>query len=606
MLKKLRVFGEVIQKVCTVMTREQKMSSVKAFLTIILASLLELLGVTIIVPFIGAVMGADSLIYNRYFILIMQALHIEEPNPTIVLIMMGILLILIYTIKNICLIFSRQIQNMYQIYLQKEISVMMLKAYLNHPYEYFINTNSAEIIRGVEGDVVGFANIVQTLFSCLAELLTVVLILGFVLTMDFMTSIGLVIVALLCVVIIVFGCKNIMARIGMQYRIASIMRSKYIHQIVNGIKEIFVMQKKSFFLEGYEASYDKEIAATKTYMFINSLPERIIEVLVVCGIVVIVCVRIVQGYAVEEYISQLAAVAVSCFRLLPSLGKLTSGASQISYYMSCLDAVYDNTIKFKQYTGEFNDVSDIMKNSDVKQLAFERTIEINDITWRYINSSTNVLDHLSLKIDKGESVALIGESGAGKSTLADIVMGLLYPQQGSIQVDTTPISQNYYQWSQLIGYVPQSVYLIDDTIRNNIAFGIPQDQIKDEVVWSALEQARLDRFISNLPHGLDTIVGERGIKFSGGQRQRIAIARAMYYDPEILVLDEATSALDDETERAVMESIDSLQGKKTLIIIAHRLSTIQKCDKIYEVVDRNIVERNKSDIIKAPMIRGEN
>lgn len=600
MLSKLRVLGDVVQKIYRVLTREQKKSSVKAFFSIIITSLLELLGITVIVPFIGAVMGVDSLIHNKYFILIMQAFHIEEPEPTIILIMIGILLILIYIIKNVCLVFSRQIQAMYQINLQKEISVMMLKAYLNHPYEYFINTNSAEIIRGVESDVVGFAQIVQILFGCLAELLTVTLILGFVLTMDFLTSIGLVIVAFLCVVIIVFGCKNIMAEIGMQYRIVSIMRSKYIHQTINGIKEIFVMQKKHFFLDSYEAAYDREIAITKINLFINALPERIIEVLVVCGVVIIVCVRIVQGYAAEEYISQLAAVAVSCFRLLPSLGKLTNGASQIIYFMPCLDAVYENTVKFKHYTGEFDDMSDTTEDNGAEQLIFQRTIKINDITWRYTNGNTNVLEHLSLKINKGESVALIGESGAGKSTLADIVMGLLYPQQGSIQVDDIPINQNYYQWSQLIGYVPQSVYLIDDTIRNNIAFGIPKEKIKDEAVWSALKQARLDQFIMKLPHGLDTIVGERGIKFSGGQRQRIAIARAMYYDPEILVLDEATSALDDETERAVMESIDSLQGKKTLIIIAHRLSTIQKCDKIYEVVDRKAVERNKSEIIKVP------
>ena len=200
---------------------------------------------------------------------------------------------------------------------------------------------------------------------------------------------------------------------------------------------------------------------------------------------------------------------------------------------------------------------------------------------------------MSLKIKKGESIAVIGESGAGKSTLADIIMGLLRPQCGQVLVDGKPIERNYFEWAQMIGYVPQSVYLIDDTIRNNVAFGIPQEEIDDKEVWHALKQAKMDEYISKLPQGLDTVVGERGIKFSGGQRQRIAIARAMYYDPEIFVLDEATSALDNETEEAVMESIDWLHGRKTLIIIAHRLSTIQKCDKVYEVVDGKIVENRK-------------
>ncbi len=597
MLGKLAILREVLHKINIILTKEQKTKSISAFISITISSLLELLGVTIIVPFITTVMNPQIIMQNKYFLYIINTLHIQSPSQSTTLIIFGVLLMLVYIAKNIGLLYSRYIQNSYQNNIQKDISVMMMKSYLNHPYEYFVNTNISEILRGISGDVSGFTAIINVLLSCLSELLTAGLILCFILTMDFLTSIGLIITAALCVVIIVFGCKNVTARIGARQRETSLVQSKCTYQTFSGIKDIFVMQRKRFFLNAYEEASEKQINVQKIYLLILAIPERIIEVLIVCGIVTIVCVRILQGYAAEEYISQLAAVAIACFRLLPTLNKLTGGASQLIYNMPCLDSVYDNIIEAREYVKKDIIMTSDTEESSTQSLTFNRCIEIRDITWQYANTDRNVLEHLSLKIYKGESVALIGESGAGKSTLADLIMGLLAPQQGLILVDEKPITQDLYQWSKLIGYVPQSVYLTDDTIRNNVAFGIPEDEIEDENIWSALKQARLDEYVRTLPYGLDTIVGERGIKFSGGQRQRIAIARTMYYDPEILVLDEATSALDDETERAVMESIDSLQGKKTLIIIAHRLSTIQKCNKIYEVVDKKIVERDKKDVL---------
>ena len=598
MSNKLTLLKEALRKINIILTKEQKRKSISAFISITIASLLELFGVTIIVPFINAVMNPESVAQNKYIMLLLGFFKIRIPSPSIILVILGIILMAIYVIKNIGLICSRYLQNSYQYNIQKEISITMMKSYLNHPYEYFVNTNISEILRGISSDVIGFTNIINVLLSCLSELLTATLILSFVLTMDFLTSIGLIAVAILSVVIIIFGCKNITAKIGAQQREATLEQSKCTYQAINGIKEIFVMQRKKFFLNAYGIASEKQVGIQKIYLLILSIPERIIEVLVVCGIVVIVCIRIIQGYAAEQYISQLAAIAIACFRLLPTLNKLTNGASQLIYNMPCLDAVYNNITEAREYADKDNTSVNSITAKGNTPLTFEKEIEIHDITWQYSNSDRNVLEHLSLTIHKGESIALIGESGAGKSTLADVIMGLLHPQCGLVQVDGKPINQNSIQWSQIIGYVPQNVYLTDDTIRNNVAFGIPANEIRDDDVWAALKQARLDEYILRLPHGLDTMVGDRGIKFSGGQRQRIAIARTMYYNPEILVLDEATSALDDETEKAVMESIDSLHGKKTLIIIAHRLSTIKKCDKIYEVIDKHIVQRNKSDILK--------
>lgn len=498
MFNKINVIKEVLHKINIVLTKDQKLRSAGAFFSIIIASILELLGVSIIVPFISAVMNPEMVMQNRYFLLVVDLLHIQNPSATSTLLILGFLLMLVYIIKNLGLIYSRYIQNSYQYNIQKEISITMMKSYLNHPYEYFINTNIAVMQRGFNTDVPSFSNIINILLSCLAELLTAALILCFILTMDFLTSIGLVVIAFLCVAIIVFGCKNMTTKIGIRQREAALEQNKAIYQTFNGIKEIFVMQRKKFFLDTFESAAEKAANTQKIYMLILSIPERIIEGLVVCGIVAIVCIRIIQGYAAESYISQLAAVAVACFRLLPTLNKLTNGASQLIFFMPCLDSVYDNIIEVREYADKGSSKT-VVSDDHVSPLSFNKDIEIHDITWQYANTDRNVLEHLSLKIHKGDSVALIGESGAGKSTLADLIMGLLDPQNGAILVDGKPIRQNLTQWSRLIGYVPQSVYLIDDTIRNNVAFGIPEEEISDQNIWLALKQARLDEYVRELP-----------------------------------------------------------------------------------------------------------
>lgn len=596
MLSKLKAIKEVIAKVYRILSKKQKRRSVIAFTAMILTSLLELMGVTVIIPFIMALMNTDAFMDNRYVKLFLTIFHIENIDSVTLLVLIGSFMIFIYIIKNIALVWSRYIQYSYQVDLQKDMSVLMMKSYLKRPYEFFINNNSAEIIRGVKDDVDGFGNIIAELFSCLAECLTMALIVGFVLTVDFVTSIGLVTVAVLCVGIVLVGCKNVIARCGEKHRELSKQQTKWRYQTISGIKEIFVMQRKQFFASQYEKVCNEYNTIAKKYKLITQMPERIIEVMVVGGIVVIVCVRIIQGYDAETYIPQLGALAAACFRLLPSLNKITFAFSQLIYCMPCLDAVYDNITVAREIEYKNSNVSSGMSNVSSDHLNFDREIHVDGVTWRYMNGEKNILENVSLKIAKGESVALIGESGAGKSTLANIIMGLLPPQKGAIRIDGKIINANCFLSSKVMGYVPQNVYLIDDTIRSNVAFGVPAEEIKEELVWSALRQAKLDEYVWQLPEGLNTIVGEGGIKFSGGQRQRIAIARALYYDPEILVLDEATSALDNETEREVMESIDLLQGKKTFIIIAHRLSTINKCDKIYEVKEGKIIERSNSEI----------
>lgn len=277
--------------------------------------------------------------------------------------------------------------------------------------------------------------------------------------------------------------------------------------------------------------------------------------------------------------------------MLPALGAITSGINSVSMNTAQLAAAYETLESVKEL--EKIEREKVVKASQYKNITFQNELLIKNVSYRYPNTEENVLEGINICINKGQSVAFIGPSGAGKTTISDIILSLLKPTAGEILMDGINIEDLGGEWNKIIGYVPQMVYIVDDNIRNNIAFGEEEGMIDDSKIWDALKMARLDDFVMGLPEGLETVVGERGIRFSGGQRQRLAIARALYRHPEILVLDEATAALDNETEAEVMKAIETLQGYKTLIIVAHRLTTVRKCDVIYEVKNRKITRKEK-------------
>ncbi|MDE6847500.1 MAG: ATP-binding cassette domain-containing protein, partial [Lachnospiraceae bacterium] len=349
----------------------------------------------------------------------------------------------------------------------------------------------------------------------------------------------------------------------------------------------------------YNSAYIKAEKENTKFYFLNSCPGRIIEAVCVSGIIAVVCLQYGAGNVDGNFVSKMAIFVVGAFKILPLTGNLVGMANYLVYYWAGVDATYNNLMEAERVAQETREyiLQHNANEEPIEEITMQNSLCIKNISWHYPNSDKQVLAGLSLEIHKNEAVALIGSSGAGKTTLSDIILGLYKPQEGNVMIDGIDIFTIPVQWSKLIGYVPQSVFLMDDTIRANVTFGLYEEDIDDEKVWDALERAQLAAFIRELPEGINTRVGERGIKFSGGQRQRIAIARALYYNPEILVLDEATSALDNETEKAVMEAIESLQGEKTLIIIAHRLSTIKNCDKIYEIVDGKAKLRNKEEVL---------
>ena len=589
----IRIIGQLNY----ILTKKQKKESVIVFLSMILCSVLELVGVSVIYPFLQLLLNEESLKSSWYTKWLYDAFP-SITTKSIVLVLCS-LIILVYLAKNAMTLLCRYTQNRYAASFQRELSTTMLGAFLKRPYEYFLNTNSAMVMQYIHGDTSATYNVLLCIYEVIAEIMTVVLIGVYLLYTDWVIATAALILALTCFIVVVLIFKKKLKQAGKEMVGIAANQTKASYQAIYGIKEISVMDRRECFVEQYNEASKKVERIIVLYNFLAACPDRIIEGVCISGFIGLAALRTLSGLDTSTFIPALGAFAMGAFKILPSISKMSSRINTIVYNQTRLSQCCDNLREVKMLELEQSKLA--VEKSDGwntnERISFNKEIAIDNVTWKYSGTNANVLHDLSLTIKKGEAVALIGASGAGKTTLADIILGLFRPQQGTVYMDGIDIKTIPHSWARTIGYVPQSVFLLDDTIRANIAFGLPYDDKNDNKIWNALEQAQLAGFIRGLPDGLDTIVGERGVKFSGGQIQRVAIARALFENPDILVLDEATSALDTETETAVMQSIDALLGHKTIIIIAHRLSTIRNCDKVYEIKGGKAIERNKYDVI---------
>jgi ABC-type multidrug transport system fused ATPase/permease subunit len=361
---------------------------------------------------------------------------------------------------------------------------------------------------------------------------------------------------------------------------------KSANEAFGGIKEIKVLGREDYFIQSY-AKVTQGYARSWIYgPFVSQLQRTVVETFMLGGIVIMSLVILLRGQGGLSLIPILALFAAAAFRLMPSINRMNTAISTIRYYYPALDVIHKDIsllddkkiIKKGQVQPEFN------------KLLFKKSIELKNVSFRYPDADRDALSKITLSIPKGYSVAFIGPSGAGKTSLVDIILGLLNPTSGKVVVDGQDIKDNLDSWRQQIGYIPQFIYLSDDTIRHNVAFGIDDDKIDDKKVWNALRYAQLEKFVRKLPDGLGTIVGEHGCRLSGGEHQRVGIARALYHDPKVLVLDEATSHLDIKTERGIMNTIEALKGEKTLLIITHRLSTVENCDVKYTIKSGKMIK----------------
>ena len=596
-MSELKSLRQLYKKFGVILTRQQKAWAGVLFVMTVFGALFEALGVSAVMPLISVMIEPDTIRNSRAGEKVLAVLPEMSNEELMLLTAVGV--IAVYIVKNAYMAGLCYVRTKYSCKVQRELSVRIMHSYIRRGYPYFLSNTVGDILRGCAGSVSGVYMILGQLFRILAEILTITCICGYLIIEDAVLAGTIIVLALLCVVLTVLIFRRKVKYYGEeQFKYNSIV-SRNSLQLFYGIKEVLVMKRTRHFLNEYEDAYIHKQKATISQTLAAESPAYIIEATCVAGIIIAVCVRVFGMESPMAYFPQLSTFALAAFRILPSLGRISSGFNTCIFYMTAADETYHNILELKKYEERESGADRIVKETQEKKTySFEKSISVENVVWEYEEGNEAVLNELNLEIKKGQSVAFIGHSGAGKTTLGDVILGLLEPQKGRGCIDGIDIREIGEELGNLIGFVPQSIYMTDDTIRNNIAFGIDAKNIDDEKVYAALDKAQLKEFVDGLPAGLDTMVGERGIRMSGGQRQRLAIARALYLDPQILVLDEATSALDAETETAVMESIDALQGEKTLLIIAHRLSTIRNCDMAYEIVNGKAVERCIDELVR--------
>ncbi len=568
---------DTIKKTLKVFNRKQQMQFIIYFLLQITGAVLELFGISMLLPIITVLIEPNELMENELMQPFLKCMHLETAKELTLFLLAA--LCILFIIKNVYFAFMLYAQ--YQILWHNEIKteIKIMQIYMRQPYLFHTKKNTAELQRTILIDIGNVFLTMKNILLLVADIITCLMIAIVLFINNWAMSFILVILLMIFLLLYFKVFKKrlyLYGKLGQKYGGDSV---KCINQAFGGIKDVKIYQCEDFFVEDYRGKRVRQISMMKRGEFFQAVPRYFLEVICIVSVLFPVFIMTLIDVELTGIVSQLAVFAGAAYKMMPTITRINS---ELSYLMNCkasVDLVYDviqETKETKETVSIENDVIDLEPNASIK---FE------NVYFGYERDKA-VLQNVNLCITPGKSVAFIGPSGAGKTTLADLLLGILQPDAGKILYGGEDISRLKGAWLSKVGYIPQNIYMSDDTIRNNIAFG--KKEIDDKKVWKALKEAQLEEFIKENKEGLDLIIGETGVRISGGQRQRIGIARALYDDPEILVLDEATSALDNETEKAVMESINYLKGKKTLLIIAHRLTTIENCDEIYEVKDGKV------------------
>ena len=572
---------KIYRKMMVLLDKQHKRKMVLLVFLMLVSGALETLGVSMVYPVMNVVMEENAIEKHWYLQVICNWFNLDNTRELTIFVMVA--LVLVFVIKNAFLFLQQKIQLKFVYTNQFATSRRMMINFMERPYEYYLNADTAVIQRSITSDVNNMYGLILALLQLVSEGIVFVCLAAVSLVTDVYMSITVTI--LLVVVLLVIKCilKPIMKKAGEENQEYYSGLYKWIDQSVMGIKEIKIANKENYFINEYSKCGAGYVDAVQRYNLYNATPRLLIETVAIAGMILYMLVQLMNGTQVEDIMPQLSLLAVAAMRLIPCANRINNHLTSIAYFEPFFMGVSDNLQE--DIRDESIDYSEeaYQEKKDVEKLEIKDKIELKQITYKYPNTDVLIFDRADMEIPIGKSVGIVGTSGAGKTTVVDILLGLLRLESGEILADGVEVREHYASWLKNIGYIPQMIFMLDSTIRNNVAFGCADEDIDDAKVWEALKEAQLDGFVRTLPEGLDTSIGERGIRLSGGQRQRIGIARALFEDPEVLVLDEATSALDNETEAAIMESINRLHGRKTLIIIAHRLRTIEKCDMVYRV-----------------------
>lgn len=594
--KEFAKIKDALHKLNFILNKEQKGYGALVFVLSVISAVFELLGVSILIPMVNAFLEPETLIEQPYIAPFVQMFHLQDTRQ-IVLFLCAVMIVL-YIVKNMYGIFYSWVSAKFTYKIFRELSIRTLNAYMKQGYSFFVANNSARLLRGLNADINSVYTIISNLFALFNRCLTLVCIIILIVAVAPQLAFFLLALVAGCFILTQLIFRKSMQRNGKIAREYGYRVNQASLEAIQGSKEVLVTNRQNYFVNQYEKCMATAHRAGVKIAIGQSAPNYIIEMVSISGLLFAVALQVMTSTDTLKLLQQMAVLATAAFRILPTAGGILGSINVFIYNAPALSAAYETLYLVKDL--EQNDSAGFGKEEKeaLARRKFESELTLSHITFCYESRKLKVIDDLNLTIKKGTSVAFIGSSGAGKTTLADIILDLLKPQSGKILMDGIDIEDLGGRWNQIIGYVPQSIYMTDSTIRRNIAFGIDEEEIDDDRVWHALEMAQMKEFVEHLPIQLDSMVGEWGVQFSGGQKQRIAIARALYSNPDILILDEATAALDTETETAVMEAIDALQGIKTLIIVAHRLTTIRNCDKIYEIKDGKAIERMKEEIFE--------
>lgn len=558
-----------------ILNRSEHRGLIGILCLMLVGTALETLSLGLVVPVVG-------LLTQQNYLEKLPWLDKFLGNPTQVQFVVGSMafLVLVFAVKGLFLIWSLWIQKGFSNSVTTRVGRQLFETYMRQPYAFHLSRNSALLIRNSQNSSSLISGTIDPLLAILADAFIGT---GLFALLVFIEPRGTV------ATVMVFGfsawlfrqftTKRI-KRWGEALNFHKLMILQHLQQGFGGVKDVKVLGRESHFVKQYDEHLIGNAWVRRRYSIAQALPQFGLEILTILGLAVLVGTMVASGRELSSVLPVLALFGASAFRLLPAVNRVINNFQTININRPIIKSLEHDLGLGIEIVNE--------KAEDLKLVA---VIELQDIHFSYESASTEALSGVSLQINRGEAVGLVGPSGSGKSTLIDVLLGLLAPTSGKVLVDGTNINLSLRKWQNHIGYVPQSIFLTDDSLRSNVAFGVPKDEIADSAVRMAIVLAQLEEFVATLPKGLDTVVGERGVRLSGGQRQRIGIARALYHDPSVLVLDEATSSLDIETEHGVMQAVQALQGERTVIIVAHRLSTVEYCDRLYRLENAHIVDQ---------------
>ena len=568
---------KLIRQLWYILTPQERREGAFLLCGMVLGAFFETVSIGVVLPFIAVLKEPELLSKSGHLRPLLSNLNISEPRQLFFI--LGAALIALFAIKTGYLILLYRWLFRYAMKKHVNLARQLLAGYLSAPYTLHLQRNSAELIRVTTRSVEDFTNIFMVnLLIVLGEFLVLGALTILLMIVEPLATLGALVVLAVPTALVYRATQHRLGELGRIAEQSFGLMIQWAEQSISGVKEIIITGRRSFFIDQHSYHVQRFTDSMRSLTFLTTVPRFVIDTLAVTAMVAIAAILLARGQDLQSTLLLLGMFALAAVRLIPSTSRMSSALAQLRYRYASTEVIYQELLALQQRPSEPLPGS---VEEQVSPIPFRRALVIEHLSYSYPAMSQLAIDDVSLEIPKGHWVAFIGPTGAGKTTLADLILGLLVPSSGRILVDGRNLHDNLASWQRNIGYVPQNVYLIDDSVRRNVAFGMPEEEIDDERVWQALCAAQVDHLVRSLPGELNAIVGERGGRLSGGERQRLGIARALYHDPEVLVIDEATANLDPGTEAAIVDVVGGLRGKKTIIVIAHRLAFVRNCDCIY-------------------------